>query len=97
MRLVILVPLVTLLDAVEEAWLPHDEELLLRLEHHSRVGFACILSRYQVCELLLISVHSLLLGLLKHLHGGVVEAKVVNDVKADACVEGRLLDLFCKA
>lgn len=34
MRLVVLVPLVALLYAVEEARLPHDEELLLRFEHH---------------------------------------------------------------
>ena len=66
--LVVLVPFVALLHRVEETWLAHHEKLLFRLHEHAIVGFLGILCRDQVCELLFIRIHALLLGILKHLH-----------------------------
>jgi len=95
-RLVVLIPLVALLDTVEEARFPHDEELLLRFKHHLAVGAFGVFGRNQVGKLLLVCIHTLLLGFLEHLHARIVEAIVVHDIKPDACVQSSLFDLLCE-
>ena len=95
--LVIFVPLITLLDTIEESWLPHDKELFFTLHEHILIGTFCILCIDKISKLLLVSIHPLLLGILEHLHRGVIEAIVVDDIEADSCVQSRFLNLLCQA
>ena len=97
MRLIVLVPLVALLNAVEESRLSHDEKLLLRLDQKLLVCTSSVLCIDKLGKFLLICVHALLLGVLEHLHRGVVEAIVVDNVEPDTCVQGCLLDLLLQA
>lgn len=97
MSLIVLVPLIPLLDTVEEARFPHHEELLLTLQGHVLVRPSRILRRHKVCELLLVSVHSLLLGVLEHLDRRIVEAIVVHDVESYPRVESSFLYFFSQA
>lgn len=93
-RLVVLVPLVALLNTVEEAGLAHHEELLFALQHQVLIGASSVLRSHKVSKLLLISIHALLLGLLEHLDRRVVEAIVVDDVEPNTRVECCLLDFL---
>jgi len=96
-RLIVLIPFVTLFDTVEESWLPHHEKLFLTLNKDFFIGAFGIFSVDHIGEFLLIGIHALLLGVLEHLNRGVIESIVVYDVESDAGVQCCLLNLFSKA
>lgn len=97
MRLVVLIPLVTLFDTVEETWLPHDKQLFLTLNEHVLVGSLGVFSVNKVCKFLLIRIHTLFLRVLEHLHRCIVEAIVIHNIKSNARVKSRLFDLLGQA
>jgi len=82
-RLVILVPLVALLDTIEESWFSKLE-----------FPFLILICLDDIAEFCLILAQTLLLNLCKHSQRWIVKASLVYDVESNSGIQGRFLDYF---
>ena len=96
-HLVVLVPFVTLLDAVEEAWFATDEELLRGLTFElflREIGLLRTRCDDKISELLFVCIQALLLSVLVHRERRIVKSHLVNDVEPNLSVQLGLLNLL---